>query len=763
MAIDAYSLCPGGTGKKIKFCCGDFLGELQKIDRMYDGEQYLACLKHIEHLLEQEPGRDRACLLATKCEVLYLTNQPEAARKTAASFLAKHPNNQLALAESAMIAAERDARRAFDLIQRALCAAAGTVLSRTYHVIGFVAGALLREGLAVPARALFQLMCEIAEEHDDRPLELLSAISQTADIPLLLRENPPLVLCPDDAAWKDRLTEVMKLIGVADWQTAAERLAALAVEVPDSPAIWRNLATVRGWLADNRGCIDALRKYASLRAREPDGLEDAVEAEATAMFLASDPLGDHQKLLKLVWTVKDVDAAQERFLSSPRLRAIQIDLSRFGDGQTPPPKAAYLLLDRPVPETAEGLRLEAVPRRFGQALLFGRQTDREARCEVTGVLADELPAVVGLIREVAGDSIAPQANQEVVGQWSASQRLLQAAWQLPPGTSPEQVRKLASEHQREAILSRWPDLKLGILDGRSPRERAGEESCRVRVLAAIMVLEHLAGYAAEQIDFNELRSRLGLPVLGPIDPRQQAVTEVPLARLGRMTVEGLSDDDLIAAFYRAGAFAIRPATRKFALAIIGRPSLSGRDEQGLAYANLARTEHNIDQALVYIDQGRRAAEARKRPGGSWDLMELSFRFAQRNGPEVMRLIDHLQRHHLEEPGVGEALDAHADRRGPVESGRDAGHRGGRRGARDGGGRSPGRRAGQTLDAGQCRTRQRRWKVVDAGVAVRVQPSVPSSLLRGTVGQSLDAVFLSWALHKFVSGWRLVSCRTAQES
>ena len=24
MPIDAYSVCPGGTGKKIKFCCPDF-------------------------------------------------------------------------------------------------------------------------------------------------------------------------------------------------------------------------------------------------------------------------------------------------------------------------------------------------------------------------------------------------------------------------------------------------------------------------------------------------------------------------------------------------------------------------------------------------------------------------------------------------------------------------------------------------------------------------------------------------------------------
>ena len=103
-------------------------------------------------------------------------------------------------------------------------------------------------------------------EDDDRPRELLSAMSQAADIPLLLRDDPPLASCPDDAPWKDRFDEAVQPVVVGDWQTAAERLTALAAEVPDSPAIWRNLATLRGWLADNAGCIDALRKYAALRA-----------------------------------------------------------------------------------------------------------------------------------------------------------------------------------------------------------------------------------------------------------------------------------------------------------------------------------------------------------------------------------------------------------------------------------------------------------------------------------------------------------------
>ena len=56
MPIDPYSPCPGGTGKKIKFCCPDLVTELEKIQRMLEGEQRAACLEHIESHRSQVSG-----------------------------------------------------------------------------------------------------------------------------------------------------------------------------------------------------------------------------------------------------------------------------------------------------------------------------------------------------------------------------------------------------------------------------------------------------------------------------------------------------------------------------------------------------------------------------------------------------------------------------------------------------------------------------------------------------------------------------------
>jgi hypothetical protein len=654
MAIDAYSRCPGGTGKKIKFCCSDSLPELQKIDRMIEGEQYLACLQHIEQLLALESNRDKACLLATKCLLLRVTNQHEAARNTAATFLVKHPNNQVALAEMAILAAEINVHSALELLIRALRAADGDLAGRSYQAMGLVAGSLLHAGFPLPARALLQLQCDIAEE-DDRPAELLSALCQAIDIPLLLREDMAMLPCPKDVPWSDRFDAAMQPAVLGDWATAVEQLAALAGDAPDSPVLWRNLAILRGWTADNPGCSAALQHYAAIRSVDEDGLEDATEAEARAMLLSGDPLGDRLEVFRVTWMVSDVDLAIESLLSSPRWFAVPFDPARFSDGENPPPKGAYMMLDRPMPESAEGLSIETMPRSLGHALLFGRQTDREARLEVMSVAADELADANRMVREAIGAVVPQEPQQDVVGHWSASQKLLRAAWQPPRGMSPDQFRLLMIEHARKAIFQQWPELKLGVLDGRSPKQAAADPACRTKVLAAILVVEFWAQHSLNTPDFNELRAQLGLPTLGPIDAAKNPIEELPITRLLRVNLEGLSDHDLLSAYFRAVAFALPDASRKFAMAIVERPSLAGSDERLHAYTTLARNEEDVPRALEYIAEGRRATDARKMSHATWDLMELSMHFAHQNGPDAMRLIEHIQKRHVEEPGVADML------------------------------------------------------------------------------------------------------------
>ena len=476
MSIDAYSPCPGGTGKKIKFCCNDLLPELQTIDRMLEGEQHTAALQHIDRLMEKEANRGRACLLALKCTALGLARRTEELKTAVADFLAKHPDNQIALAESAQVAFQDDVRAGFALLLRAMRTAGGNIELQTYQAMGLAAALMYRRGFPLPAQALVLLMLDISSD-DRRAQEMLSAFNQDRQVPLLLRDALPIPPAPDDAPWKARYQEAWEPYNRADWLTTVERLAALAADVPDAPAVWNALAALRGWTADNPAAIEALRRYSALRAGEDGGLEDAAEAEASAMFLGDDPLGDRMEMLKVEWTVRDADRVQEALLSSPLCQPIPFDPAQFTAQDTPPPKGAFLLRDRPMPESAAELSLENIPQLLGQVLLFGRQTDREARLEVTGAADDTLPAVAAMIAEMAGDAVEPEPKREALGKMSASRRLLQPLLDPPDDATEEQLNTLVAQYVRQSILEHWPDLKLGVLDGRAPREAAADPAC----------------------------------------------------------------------------------------------------------------------------------------------------------------------------------------------------------------------------------------------------------------------------------------------
>ena len=74
---------------------------------------------------------------------------------------------------------------------------------------------------------------------------------------------------------------------------------------------------------------------------------------------------------------------------------------------------------------------------------------------------------------------------------------------------------------------------------------------------------------------------------------RQPVEDLPVTRLSRLSLEGLSDDDLISAYYRAAAFAIRPALRKFAAGDrrAAQPRRLGRTAPCLRHAGPNRGRH----------------------------------------------------------------------------------------------------------------------------------------------------------------------------
>ena len=254
---------------------------------------------------------------------------------------------------------------------------------------------------------------------------------------------------------------------------------------------------------------------------------------------------------------------------------------------------------------------------------------------------------------------------------SASHQLISHRWVPPRGAPGAQVDALLVQDFRDALLNRWPNHPLGALGGRSLRQAAGDPAARVKSLAIILVMQQWSGRSLAEFDFNDLRSQLGLPTLGPIDLQQGEIRRLPLARLARVQVERLSDDDLVLAFHRAGLYHAWDATRKFARAVIDRTSFARRPERMEAYRALAESATTVEEGIASIEEGRRDALSNGQSCAVWDLLELSFRFGHGDVDQAMRLMQHIESRHIQEQGVAQSLDADAYQRRAVESRRHA--------------------------------------------------------------------------------------------
>jgi hypothetical protein len=649
MPLDGYSPCPCETGKKVKFCCPDLLDDLNKIERMIAGDQRLACLEYIEKLEATKP--DRACLLAAKIEILSDLKRFDELRQVVLRFAEKHPENPVALAELALLKAVEESPHAGALLmQRALRACHESMPNQVYSALGTLARILLSAGQPLAAKAHFSLMMTIAPD-DEFPVSMVMQLSGAEMLPVPLRDVARLHPCPQGVSWSEQFAQAAVQTQRAEWTEAEKSWTELAAGAgQDSAAVWHNLAVVRAWLADLPGAVEAQRRWAALDVP----LDEAVEAEALAQLLDADGAEPPLEVVVVPYPIAEMERLMA-VLSADR-RAAQAPVEQQEPNATEPPaRARFMLLDRARLESGVGVTAVDVPKVVCEILIFGRQTDREARVELEARRGEELDRARGLLAEIAGDSLGAPGEPEVIDGESPVSALLSARHYLPPDTPVEVQQELAATFARTAILERWTSCPLRLLDGKTPREAALDAKYRVRLLAAILLLEDMAARHMRGFDFNELRTSLGLPSADVIDPSTVELSSLPLTRLARLDFAKLSDDDLLSVYTHAMLTRYRPAMVQAAREVVSRTALDGRLDKAEALGVLAENAASSDEALAYYG---RAAEEAVRAGTSpaqWYLAEVPLRLMREDVAGFERLIRILTTKHAAEPGVREAL------------------------------------------------------------------------------------------------------------
>jgi len=663
MSLDGYSICPCGSGKKVKFCCcKDMLAELDKVMRMMEGDQRASATDALKTLLADKGPR--AALLALLAEVHLSLEQLEDADKVNDQLLEQLPHSPVGNAISSVLdVIEGDTDAAIEDLQEALENVDQQMPQVTYSAIGILAQALLAQGRFYAARGHLLMQAGISGGKDEAAIETLVRMNGVVELPPIIKQDFQYGECPEDAKWKGEFHAAMHSAARGAWRAACETLESLDQKVPQQACVWRCIAILRGWLGQYDAAVAAWRKYETLPGVAED---DAIEAEALAQILAHQPTDDTTELINVTYPIRDTERLMELLLSNHGASPLAAEDYDGEEGQ-PRPKAGFELLDRGMPEWRDDMTVADLPVVLADCWVFGRQTDREARLELqiertpSGELAKQrLVAIVG-------EQLGLPTNEVVLKLVSLVALSMSAPVRFPKSAPPDRVGSLIDQLRRDIYLQRWPEISRVVFNGQTARVLAADSQLRIRVLAAILNLELMTEQhpTAAAMDFNDLRTELGLPRAEKIVASGDDVKRLPLARWNRLDLARLSDDDLVSAYRMRTLKGTRASLRRTAQELVSRPNIGDKIDLVNVYQMLVQVSADSDEALQHIERGRREGTAKGYSPATWYLLELQVRFSRYELEECNRLTRILATRHAEEPGIAESLFRVLERYGVV--------------------------------------------------------------------------------------------------
>ncbi len=651
--LDTNKYCFCGTGKKLKFCCKDIVADLEKIVKMLRGKQFVAARETIDRALEAHP--DRASLWSLKVEVLGLDNRADEQRQCAEQFARIAPNNPIALcyaakyrlqdlAEADLEQAEPDwiedeLRQSCQWMHQALAnSSEGVTSPMVPKTLSILADMLRNFGYILPAIEHLKLlyMMNQSEDNFDRLGQLLS----NPELPLA--EKIPLELPKrvDWVEWKDDYQRALKLFYLGGITTAVELVESLLDRHETHPVLLRARAAMRCLLPNpeltRAACRDVIENV-------DVPLEAAVEAGA--LLAALTPRSENTSFLaKVSFEVHDVARVLEALQASRRI----VLSTEF----RPPVKAAFQLLDREDTATEEAVTMDNLPRVRAEGVLFGKETDRDARLEFI-VRREDLEDVKGVIVQMCQPHLA-HASEEPAANDGFDEIL--GTPMLPEHASPEVKAAAVCETIKSAFVDRWCLRPHELLDDKTPLEASQDRKYRRPLAGLLQSICHHWLTSPESPDEAFIYEHLHLPAPTTRKLKPGEVAKLPLTQMMFVDADSLSDDDLATAALRSMDVGLRKLVLRFGRLLEARPTSSECSKLPLVLTMMAHAETNHAQAYAYLGKARELAEGREIPVGYFLVEQLRHAIAMGDSELRNSVFDELKRDgHLEDPEVQQML------------------------------------------------------------------------------------------------------------
>lgn len=593
MALDAYSPCPCGSGKKFKWCCQPIHADLEHVLRQDAGGQHEAALRAMDELVVKHSSNPE--VYGRKAQLLYQNNRLEEAEKALDQAFAINPNYPFGFLLRGLFRQEEGefagALLLFRMAAEHYDPAAKDILAQVYSLI---AECELKMNRPVAARAALKiaLRCRPSEELSQGYDNLFG---DNSGYPRVARKDYPF-LSPHPNSPPARLAHWERALRGAgsgklvDVQRAFEQLTR---ENPEDLAAWYNLGLARAWLGDNRGAIEALDNYLQ---REPDETRAAAAWALAEVLRLGHGMEEESDYLEhsLLYQLRDPQkffAVMQEFERERRLTGVQV---RQQEG------------------LVTGILLEKV-----EALTAESAAARSPRLAAYFIVAGNLVRLWHTNWE-ALQKIGQELQQRTAGALADRQQrrgpavftdVLAEALVFPVGiSSEEEAHRRVREGVQKYFEETWIHRPLRSLAGVAPLDAAGHSVLRKKLLGVIQFLQELMR-SNDAYDFDRLRRRLGL-LAGPAPAAQAAsqpeISAMGAAELAALSIEGLSDEQLEQAYRAAQQLDAQELAVRFARAVVARPVNQERTDRYPWYSFLiqrALAEQQLDEALELIDEG----------------------------------------------------------------------------------------------------------------------------------------------------------------
>ena len=659
MDIDVYQQCPCHADKKIKFCCGkDILGDLNQVLSKNKSGQSQAALDQLDRAIKNIGPKD--CLLTIKTHILITSGQIELAKEANQLFLSSNPNHSTGLHHRALILlAQGKMDESVDALQDAMDSIKGNEipisLANAFRMVGL---GLFAQGKLIAARAHLIYASALKNDQDPELLQILNEIQSAPSTPLILKQDFSLGKAPADVEWESKFVNVGRAMDRGQFRKALKFLGKIDDAFPDQPLVVRATAIVNGYLGRVEEMVTGLRRYSGL---EQTGLLKAVEAEAIAQLFDGKPLAASVPIERVTFELSETEKVTELALSNSRMSSSgNIGTDPFEEG--PPPRHAFVVLDRDRVSSADDLTLENVPTVISELLVYGKQTDRPARFECITAKDERYDELKKLIDENFGEFVVGEPKATAIGESNAMSELLEWRWHLPEGVTRTQHAEMVKAHRQTIILERWTQLPFGVLNDQSPEAASKESDLEVPLRALVLTLEN----AAQGQFFNDelgekLHKKLGLSDYETLKVDADQRISSPIEQQ-YLDYSELSDEQLIQIQADAMQIGNVRVLRQVVAEALARPDFKGAPRD-VCYSMMAHFGDDDQQSLEYISKACEEATKAGRPIGLYLVQEFEYRLSRGMTDGLPELLGQIQHGHLDEPDVEYQLVRVLDRFG----------------------------------------------------------------------------------------------------